>query len=323
MDKESITCEFVNTLLSAYIDGEINSAEKEAIETHLAQCILCQEELDILRQLSIKVKNLFINEKFDIPDLSTAVLDRLQNDTISCENVIAELSAYFDGELEPAQYFAIDDHLSTCSECKTKYHQLENLRKLIKLSVDAVDIDYWNTIYKRLIQPDALECSFIKDQLSAYVDKEVERKLYQAISEHVMLCKNCRKDLKELKNLQDTIKTALLLPAKDIDFWPDVCMRLEKEKREKTFALSAAASVFMVILVWLTLSVIFPLGSIDGKLEAMVIEPGQSQNKSTTISSASGFNTSDAYLFSSVFDEPPSGVIPIMYSDNGISGYGE
>lgn len=42
----------VTPWLGAYLDGEVSSALREQIETHLEGCLACQEELDSLEQLS-------------------------------------------------------------------------------------------------------------------------------------------------------------------------------------------------------------------------------------------------------------------------------
>jgi anti-sigma factor (TIGR02949 family) len=46
-----MTCEVVKPLLSAYMDGEIDSVRRSVIESHLAGCPSCMTELDTLERL--------------------------------------------------------------------------------------------------------------------------------------------------------------------------------------------------------------------------------------------------------------------------------
>ena len=42
-------CRKVQRLLSPYIDGQISSAEKDRVESHLEECLVCHRELESLR----------------------------------------------------------------------------------------------------------------------------------------------------------------------------------------------------------------------------------------------------------------------------------
>lgn len=47
-----MTCERIEELLSAYLEGELGAAEKAAVEDHLAACPACAELLAALRQVT-------------------------------------------------------------------------------------------------------------------------------------------------------------------------------------------------------------------------------------------------------------------------------
>jgi len=57
--------------LSAYHDGEVSGAEREALEAHLAQCPACAAELARLRRLSSLLA------QAERPKMPAGVLDRL------------------------------------------------------------------------------------------------------------------------------------------------------------------------------------------------------------------------------------------------------
>lgn len=44
-------CERIDSLLVAYLDGEVMPPEREEIEVHLAGCLACAEELEAMRMI--------------------------------------------------------------------------------------------------------------------------------------------------------------------------------------------------------------------------------------------------------------------------------
>ena len=49
----------------------------------------------------------------------------------TCEQLSMELSAYFDGELDPADRAAIELHVSECEACSRKLEQMRKLRSAL------------------------------------------------------------------------------------------------------------------------------------------------------------------------------------------------
>ncbi len=45
-----MTCERIEELLSAYLEGELSAGERGEIETHLADCPACAELLEVMRE---------------------------------------------------------------------------------------------------------------------------------------------------------------------------------------------------------------------------------------------------------------------------------
>src|ERR1041385_3235922 len=43
-----MNCEQVQSLLAAYLDGEVTPSERALIVAHLSSCTVCQQELDLL-----------------------------------------------------------------------------------------------------------------------------------------------------------------------------------------------------------------------------------------------------------------------------------
>lgn len=64
-------CEDIEVHLSAYLDGEIESKERETIEGHLLECTRCRHELELLRRTVSGLKSL---EEIEVPPRLTALI---------------------------------------------------------------------------------------------------------------------------------------------------------------------------------------------------------------------------------------------------------
>lgn len=312
----NLTCKKVIELISSFIDGELSEEEQNAMKAHFESCSDCASELEMIQAISKKVQATFEAEELNIPDFSASIAEHLNAEKLTCEKVSENLSAYFDGELETAEYYELKNHIDECSQCKEQYEKLEYLRNLIKLSVNSLDLDLWSKVYNRLIEPTELECGFVSDKLSEYLDKELDEKLYKSISEHILSCPVCRKEFDDLKLVQKHIKKALLEPSKDVNLWPGVYYKLTRSSHKKTFAYSSVASLAMVVFVWMLLSVMFPVDNIELSDEDSKLSTSSPKTEAA-YTVASNDSTADSYFFNSALSTPPSGVIPIMYQGDG------
>ena len=55
---QAIHCEYVHSVLEEYIAGELNADAQAAIETHLATCQSCQNELDFALEVGEALQEL-------------------------------------------------------------------------------------------------------------------------------------------------------------------------------------------------------------------------------------------------------------------------
>ena len=55
---QTVRCEYVHSVLEEYLAGELNADAQAAIETHLAACQDCQNDLDIALEISEAVQEL-------------------------------------------------------------------------------------------------------------------------------------------------------------------------------------------------------------------------------------------------------------------------
>lgn len=315
-------CNEIKNNLSAYLDKELSEEDSLAVESHLSNCHDCLNELELLKNLSEKTKQCFLEKDFDIPDFSLNIIERLNNDSvkISCEEVCENLSSYFDGELDTPEYYRVEEHIQSCEKCTQKYRTLEKLRDLISLSVNNNTIDCWQEIYSRLINSDNVDCPIVISHLSDYVDKEINDKLSKAISAHILTCKNCRNSYEQIKYIKNITQKALMEPAKSINMWSNVRNRLIKDNNRYTFAASSVASIITIFLVWYSLNTILPYNSLNNKSVANeyndnIQNTGNKASNSDII--ANNMNGSDNYMFSNAFNFPTTNVLPFYYYDNG------
>jgi len=52
-----MNCEQVQSLLNAYLDGEVTPSERALIQAHLSGCTVCQQELDLLSTARSQVRS--------------------------------------------------------------------------------------------------------------------------------------------------------------------------------------------------------------------------------------------------------------------------
>src|SRR6185369_14491702 len=53
-----MNCEQVQSLLVAYLDGEVTPSERILIQTHLSNCTVCQQELTLLSTARSRVRSM-------------------------------------------------------------------------------------------------------------------------------------------------------------------------------------------------------------------------------------------------------------------------
>lgn len=59
-------CQTARSLLSRYIDGDIDESLKNRLEAHLAECAACRDELDALRK-TVKMLKMYGEVRLDRP----------------------------------------------------------------------------------------------------------------------------------------------------------------------------------------------------------------------------------------------------------------
>ena len=151
----------------------------------------------------------------------------------------AELvSAYLDGELLPGELDIVVEHLSGCSQCIAEFHQLREMRAALR-TLPLLEIP------ERLL-PD----THPGEQLSAYLDGQLNTSEHDFVIAHVDFCTDCRLELHELDAARTAIRS---LPGLEPPEFLSVQRgRIERERwtRRRVVAagvgVAAAATLFFV-----------------------------------------------------------------------------
>ncbi len=156
----------------------------------------------------------------------------------SCDT--AELiTAYLDAELERGELDLIVNHLGECAECIAEFHRLKEVRAALR-TLPFLEIP------ERLL-PD----THPGEELSAYLDGQLNTTEHDFIISHLDFCTDCRLELHELDSARTAIRS---LPGLDPPEFLAVHQdRVERERwtRRRVFAagvgMAAAAAVVFAV----------------------------------------------------------------------------
>jgi len=127
------SCDKIKMLLSAYFDSELSKEETNIVKKHLCNCPECTDDLNNIINVSNYFKN--FGKKIFSPqsDIASDVINRIYNEKkLTCNEVLEEVSAYYDGELNLKLHYLVDNHLKNCKGCRSEYDNLVKISKLLK-----------------------------------------------------------------------------------------------------------------------------------------------------------------------------------------------
>lgn len=128
------------------------------------------------------------------------------NNEAVCKRVSSMLSLYIDNKVTPHERMFIDEHLSGCPACKKKYLYLKSLIKSLK--------DSYQQIIELSAKKQKQESFSIREHekfmenLSPYVDNELEAQECYEFRKYLMKSKNAQKELKNTYIMQKEIRNA-------------------------------------------------------------------------------------------------------------------
>lgn len=160
-----------------------------------------------------------------------------------CETAVL-VSSYLDGQLQPGELDIVVQHLAECRECIAEFHQLKEIRAALR-TLPSLEIP------ERLL-PD----THLGEQLSAYLDGQVDTEEHQFVIAHLEFCTGCRLELHELDAARTAVRS---LPGLE----PPEFIATHREKIEKerwTTRRVVAAGVGIAAAAAIIFSILMPSG---------------------------------------------------------------
>jgi anti-sigma factor RsiW len=150
------------------------------------------------------------------------------------------ITAYLDAELRPGELDVVVEHLGHCHVCIEEFHRLKEMRAALR-TLPFLEIP------ERLL-PD----THPGEELSAYLDGQLNTVEHDFVISHLEFCTDCRLELHELDSARTAIRS---LPGLDPPEF--IAVQRERVKRERWsrrrvaaagVGIAAAAALFFTIL---------------------------------------------------------------------------
>ena len=125
-------------------------------------------------------------------------------DKTVCRKISAMLSLYIDNKVSSQQRVFIEDHLANCPECYKKYLYLKSMIKDLKASYKHIlDLAVKKQQHKMFL---IREHENFRNNVSAYVDNELEPKECYEFRKYLMKSKNAQNELKDIYLIQKRMR---------------------------------------------------------------------------------------------------------------------
>lgn len=143
----NLTCTQVSALLSFYLDDKLSDQLKQFVESHLETCPSCRAKLAALESMVTSLKE--VHEK--LAAIKPKITPR---ETIECNELKMNLSAYVDNELSDEENIKVKKNIISNPKVRQELEDLYKLRKLLHTSFEKTKQeakeDYSKYILKRI-----------------------------------------------------------------------------------------------------------------------------------------------------------------------------
>ena len=175
-------------------------------------------------------------------------------ENLSCEQVISLLTFYIECSLTPKLMNNIECHLQNCEACREKYYKLKNI------------IDNYNEI-KQKIYSDfksegimLTEKEYVKflNNLSAYIDNELDENDSIKIKQYSVTNQQARNDLENIINFRQLLQTSFLKTKNEIkeDYSAKVIRKIYGNILPKKNLINIIKNIITIIFLFITIILI-------------------------------------------------------------------
>lgn len=204
--------------ISAYLDGELSEKEESLVSEHLKECSNCNVKFKNLKILIQAIKTL------KEPDISvnfvSEVMKKLNQTCPSFET----LSSYVDNEFSLWNYREILEHLKYCDKCNIILH---NIKTIIKLIGKLPNYSFSGGFVYKVIDNLEKQC-LTNEQLSAYLDEEVNPDEKEIFKQHISSCSKCSNRLSNLKILTKSVNSLPVVIKVSDNFIDNIFDKIDK-----------------------------------------------------------------------------------------------
>lgn len=153
-----------------------------------------------------------------------------------CE-IVELVSAYLDGQLQPGELDLVVNHLADCVNCIAEFHQLKEIRAALR------------TLPNLEIPDRLLPSTHPGEQLSAYLDGQLDTTEHDFVISHISFCTDCRLELHELDAARTAIRSLPGLEPPEFLAVHQEQIETERWTRRRILAAGAGIAAAAAILV--------------------------------------------------------------------------
>lgn len=166
--------------------------------------------------------------------------------TYICQDILNLLPLYIEGKTSEETSYSIEKHLNDCDDCFNKYLALKEVSQRIKAAFASVSQNNFSN-----------EKVFFKDNLSAFVDNELDKEDYYDFNQQTANNIDNRKELESMllfeEKFQQSLEQNKITLNKDLS--KDVVNEIKKNSPDYLYELylkAASITVFLLITTVLT-----------------------------------------------------------------------
>ena len=166
--------------------------------------------------------------------------------TYICQDILNLLPLYIEGKTSEETSFSIEKHLNDCDDCFNKYLALKEVSQRIKAAFASVSQNNFSN-----------EKVFFKDNLSAFVDNELDKEDYYDFNQQTANNIDNRKELESMLLFEEKFQQSLEQNKKTLnkDLSKDVVNEIKKNSPDYLYELylkAASITIFLLIVTILT-----------------------------------------------------------------------
>ena len=174
---------------------------------------------------------------------------------LTCAQMDVLISFYLEGELSSALKSQVEEHIKNCATCRAKLDIIKSMLKELKNSF-GVDEDIKSEKEKYKTTVSTQQYQIFKNNLSAYIDNELNNDENIKIKKFTINNENARQDLQDNYNIRKLMNDSFKKTKTEAkqDFSRSVLRQLELEE-EATLGIHPAIRLligFMLIVLVLT-----------------------------------------------------------------------